>query len=91
MPKVKNVDEMKEHYKEAIPWMAKNWVAGKKKAIEEDRWCKGITAVTGKKCRSVLNEKWKAKLRGVTEEEYKSAVEAAVDRFGDRWLFKVTE
>ena len=93
MPKIKSVDEMKEHYEAAIPYMAKNWELGKNKAIDRDAFCKGLEAIEGiTKCNPVINTKWKDRLRGLTADDFETALreKKAAEKLVENWKTKMS-
>ena len=93
MPKITSIKEMKAHYEAEIPYMAANWFLGKKKAIENDAFCKGLEGIEEiEKCNPVINKKWKDRLEKLTAEDFKKALEEkkAADRLVENWLTKMS-
>jgi len=81
MPKI---DLSAEKWERKMEHIAPIWKKNTTKAVEENRYAKGIETFTGKPANPVRVELWKEGVTAVSEEDFAKAVRGK----GDKWKVK---
>jgi len=89
MAKITSIEEMKERYAAKAPVMARNWIEARDVGKFPENWQKvlnGLLAKVGRKLKDTKVKNYTERVGKVTEDYFRSRVEAQKDFYFNQWL-----